>query len=60
MTLRKKDEIGILKRRHKIALSGEFALGDATGPVAEPNKQLMRLDCNQNRHKSKSVNEKRV
>jgi hypothetical protein len=29
MTLRKKEEIGILKRRHHIALSGEFALGDA-------------------------------
>jgi hypothetical protein len=29
MALRKIDEIGILKRRHQIALSGEFALGDA-------------------------------
>jgi hypothetical protein len=30
MTLRKGDEIGILMRRHKIALSGEYTLGDAT------------------------------
>jgi hypothetical protein len=60
MTLRKKDEIGILKRRHQITLSGEFDLGDATEPVADPTMQLMHLDSSQNRHKSKSVNEKRV
>jgi hypothetical protein len=30
MILRKGDEIVILMRRHQIALSGEFALGDAT------------------------------
>jgi hypothetical protein len=29
MTLKKEDEIGILKRGHQIAVSGEFALGDA-------------------------------
>jgi len=30
------------------------------GTVARRTKQLMRLDCNQNRQKLKSVNEQRV